>query len=60
MALELQERLYYSNKHFARNYQLIVNYITVIVNTILSKKNQKEALSWLALTSKLQVAANSF
>lgn len=59
-AFDLQERLYYSNKHFATNYQPIVNYITVIVNTILNKKNQKEALSWLALKSKLQVAANSF
>lgn len=36
MAFELQERLCYSNKFLSRNYQLIVNYITIIiVNTML-------------------------
>lgn len=62
MTFERQERLYCSNKFIFRNYQLIVNYITIIiiVHTMLKEKNQEEALSWLALKSKLQEAADSF
>lgn len=60
MTFERQERLYCSNKFISRNYQLIVNYITIIIHTTLKEKNQEEALSWLALKSKLQEAADSF